>query len=139
MIWSREMATPAFWQRYSTSLNSSGPSPTASPATRTSRAARSTSTSPKRRPFAVAAGAAGPGSRPPDQWDRGVGFADMRLEPRDQFGAAKRLRDEVVGAGVESSGDGGLVGPARQEHDRHQGILGAQLATDVDPRTVGEA
>src|ERR1700716_2512789 len=129
MIWSREVATPAFWQRYSTSLNSSGPRPTASPATRTSRAARAASTSPER--GAVPGGAA-------EERDGRVGLAHVCLKPRDQLGAAEGLGDEVVSTRVEGPGDGGLVGPAGEEHDRQQRVLGAKLPADVDARAVGE-
>ena len=74
-----------------------------------------------------------------DHRDGGRGLAHVGLEAGDQFGAPEGLGQEVVGARVQAPGDGRLVGPAGEEHDRHQGILRAQLAADVDARTVGEA
>ena len=48
----------------------------------------------------------------------------------------ERLHYEIVGAGIQTSTDAGLVVPAADEDDRHQPVLSTQLTADVDSGPV---
>jgi hypothetical protein len=67
-----------------------------------------------------------------------AGATEMGADAGEQLGQPKRLRDVVVGAGIEPEHDVDLVAARGQDHDRGHWRLRPEAPTDLHPVEVGQ-